>query len=59
MANVASTVVGERHITPYTSKLVYFVEGDGESGAALQGDRGPSGSRGLKGDAGDQGSVGS
>ena len=26
-----------------SSKLVYFVEGDGGSGVALQGDRGPLG----------------
>ena len=33
--------------------------GDGGSGVALQGDRGPSGARGLKGDSGDKGAVGS
>ena len=42
-----------------SSKLIYFVKGDGGSGVALQGDRGPSGARGLKGDSSDQGSVGS
>ena len=41
------------------SKLVYIVKGDGSSGVALQGDRGPSGTRGLKGDSGDKGPVGS
>ena len=30
------------------SKLIYFVKGDGGSGVALQGDRGPSGARCLK-----------
>ena len=29
-------------------KLIYFVAGDGGSGVALQGDRGPSGARGSK-----------
>ena len=47
-----------RHLATDTisSKLVYFVKGDGCSGAivALQGDRGPSGARGLKGDSGDR-----
>ena len=43
--------IGNREIaTADSSKLVYFVKCDGGSGAALQGDRGPSGSRGLQGD---------
>ena len=41
------------------SKLIYFAKDDGNSGVALQGDRGPSGSSGLKGDSGDKGPVGS
>ena len=31
-----------------SSQLAYFVKGDGGSGVALQGDRGPSEARGLK-----------
>ena len=58
--DVATMEIGARQIgIDDSSKLVYFVKGDGGSDAALQGDRGPSGSRGLKGDSGDQGSVGS
>ena len=53
--------VGDRDFTTdkINSKLVYFVKGDGSSGVALQGDRGPSGARGLKGNSGDKGPVGS
>ena len=40
--------VGNRPIASDTSKLIYFVKSDGGSGVALQGDRGPSGSRGLE-----------
>ena len=58
--DVATMEIGARQIgIDNSSKLAYFVKGDGGSGGALQGDRGPSGSRGLKGDSGVQGSVGS
>ena len=53
--------VSNRQIATDTisSKLVYFVKGDGGSGVALQGDRGPSGTTGMKGDSGYKGPVGS
>ena len=59
--DVATMEIGGCQIETDTisSKLIYFVNGDGGSGVTLKGDRGPSGSRGLKGDSGDQGSVGS
>ena len=57
--NVATIEVGAWYLETDSSKLVYVVQGDGGSGVALQGDRGPSEARGLKGDSGDQGSVGS
>ena len=59
--DVATMEIGGRQVEADTisSKLIYFVKGDGSSGVALQGDRGPSGTRGLKGYSGDQGSVGS
>ena len=49
--------VGDRSPTEDTisSKLVYFVKGDGGSGVALQGDRGSSGATGLKGPVGSPG----
>ena len=55
--DVATMEIGDHKIAAdeISSKLVYFVKGDsgsGGSGAALQGDRGPSGTRGLKGDSG-------
>ena len=61
MINVITMDVTDRHIETDTisSKLIYFVKGDGGSGVALQGDRGPSRTRGLKGDSGGQESVGS
>ena len=49
--------IGNRLIATDRSKLVYFVKGDGGNGAALQRDRGHSGSRGLQGASGDKGSV--
>ena len=51
LGDVATMEIGDRQIA-ISSKLVYFVKGCGGSGAALQGDRGPSGTRGLKGDSG-------
>ena len=53
--------VGDQYLTMdiVNSKLVYFVKGNGTSGVALQGDRGPSEVRGLKGNSGDQGPAGS
>ena len=56
MDDVATMEVGDRSLTEDTisSKLIYFVKGDGGSGVALQGDRGPSAARGLKGDSGDK-----
>ena len=60
--DVATMEVGARDLTTdiINSKLVYyFVKGDGSSGVALRGDRGPSGARGLKRDSGDKGPVGS
>ena len=52
MDTVATMEVSDRHLATDTisSKLVYFVKGDGGGGdiVALQGDRGPSGARGLK-----------
>ena len=59
--DVATMEVGDWHLETDTisSKVVYFVEGDGGSGVAWQGDREPSGARGLKGDSGDKGPVGS
>ena len=61
MDDVATMEVGDRDFITdeINSKLVYFEKGDGSSGIALQGDRGPSGARGLKGDSGDKGPVGS
>ena len=60
--DVATMEVGNRYLTTDTisSKLVYFVKGDGCSGdiVALQGDRGPSGARGLKGGSGDKETAG-
>ena len=49
--DIATMEVGDRSLTEDTisSKLVYVVNGDRDSGVALQGDRGPSGARGLKG----------
>ena len=51
--------IGNRQIATekISSKLVYFVKGDGGIGVALQRDRGPSGTRGLNGDSGDKGSI--
>ena len=46
--NVATMNVSDWYLEAGSSKLIYFVKGDGGSGVALQGDRGPSGSRGLK-----------
>ena len=59
--DVATLEVSNRNIATDTisSKLVYVIKSDGGSGVALQGDRGPSGTRGLKGDSGDKGHVGS
>ena len=59
--DVATMEVGDWHIERDTisSKLVYFVTGDGSSGVAWQGDRGPSGAIGLKRDSGDKEPVGS
>ena len=59
--DVATMEVGDRDLITdrIKGKLVYFAKGDGNSGVALQGDRGPSGVRGLKGDSGDKGPVGS
>ena len=59
--DVATMEIGDWYLETDTisSKLIYFVEGGGGSGVALQGDRGTSGTRGLKGHSGDQGSVGS
>ena len=57
--------IQQRYVLGFTSyrlinsKLIYFAKGDGNSGVALQGDRGHSGARGLKGDSGDKGPVGS
>ena len=61
MDDVATMEIGDRQIATdeISSKLIYVVKGDGGSGATLQGDRGPSGSRGLKGDSDDKGPVGS
>ena len=57
--DVATMKVGEWFIEAdkISSKLVYFVEADDDSGVALQGNRGPSGVRGLKGDSGGQGPI--
>ena len=57
----ATMEIGDWHLETdeISSKLVYLVKGDGCSGVALQGDRGPSGTRGLKGTSGDKGPVGS
>ena len=54
--DVATMEVGDWYFETDTisSKLVYFVKGDGSSGVALQGDRGSSGTRGLEGDSGDK-----
>ena len=54
MDDVATMEIGNRQIATDTisSRLIYFAKGDG--GVALQGDRGPSGSRGWKGDSGDK-----
>ena len=59
--DVATMEVSEWYLETdmISSKLIYFVKDNGGSGVALQGDRGPSGTRGLKGDSDDQGSVGS
>ena len=59
--DVATMEVVDRSLTEDTvsSKLIYLVKGDGGSGVALQGYRGPSGARCLKGDSGDEGPVGS
>ena len=48
--NVATMEIGNRQIGTYeiSSKLVYLAKGDGGSVAALQGYRGPSGTRALK-----------
>ena len=52
--DVATMEVGDRHRATDTTnnKLVYFVKGHGSSGGgdivALQGDRGPSGTRGFE-----------
>ena len=56
--DVATMEIGNRQIATdkISSKPVYFVKGNVGSGVALQGDRGPSGTRGLKGDSG-EGSV--
>ena len=61
LGDVATMEIGDRSISTDTiiSKLMCFVKGDGGSGAALQGDIGPSGTRCLKGDSGDKGPVGS
>ena len=58
--DVATMEASDWHLETDTisSKMIYFVKGDGGSGVALQGDRGPSGARGVKGDSGDKGSVG-
>ena len=56
--DVTTMDVTVRRIVGDNSKLVYFVEVDDGSVAALQGDRGPSGVRGLKGDSGGQGPSG-
>ena len=58
--DVATMEIGDWHLETDTlsSKLIYFVKGDGGRGVALQEDRGPSGTRGLKGDSGDKGPVG-
>ena len=42
--DVAPMEVGDRELIKdrINNKLVYFVTGDGSSGVALQGDRGPS-----------------
>ena len=57
LGDVATMEVSEWHLETDTisSKLIYFVKGDGNSGAVLQGDRGPSGTRGLKGGSDDKG----
>ena len=57
--DVATMEIGGRQIETDTinSKLIYFVKSGGGSGVALQGDRGPSGSRALKGNSGDHKSV--
>ena len=59
MDDIATVEIGDRSLTENTisSKLIYFVKGDGVSGVALQGDIGPSGARGLKGDSGDIGPI--
>ena len=59
MDDVATMEIGDHQIATdeISSNLVYF--GDRGSGAALQGDRWPSGTRGLKRDSSDKGSVGS
>ena len=57
--NVATMDVSDRYLKAVSRKLIYFVKSDGGSSGALQGDRGPSGTRGLQGDSGGQGSVGS
>ena len=61
MDDVATMEVSNWYLETDTisSKLIYFVKGDGGSGVALQGDRGPFGTRGLIGDFGDKGTVGS
>ena len=61
MDDVATMVVGDRDLITdeINSKLIYFANGDGSSGVALQGDRVPSGARDLKEDSGDKGPVGS
>ena len=57
--DVSTMDVTDRYIATDTirSELVYFVEGDGGSGVALQGGRGSSGVKGLKGDSVDQVNV--
>ena len=59
--DVATMEVGDLSLITDTisSKLIYCVKGDWGSTVALQGDRGPLGTRGLKGDSGDRGPVGS
>ena len=61
MDDVPTMDVGDGNLSTdiINSKLVYFLKGDGRSGVALQGDRGPTGASGLKGDSGDKGPVGS
>ena len=51
--DVATMEVGDRDLITDEINRNWYTKGDGISGLALQGDRGPSGARGLNRDSGD------